>query len=175
MFVRDRRGAAVRSRLLQSIAVLSFHLNRAGGEIRAWFVFAAASAVVVAVAGCGSGTSTYDQERFGACVATYGATMSHLQGGVKPGTPHASAFSEHLPYAGMANFLDSIDGTTVGEFVYFYAPADIAHARDAATWLESRGEYSVSRSGNLVVATDPHPSASLRQMIGKCKKQASTS
>ena len=91
--------------------------------------------------------STYDQDAFGACVETYGATMSHLQGGVVPGTPNASTFSEHLPYAGMANFLDSRDGTTVGEFVYFYAAPDSVHARDAAKWLNGRGEYSVSRFG----------------------------
>jgi hypothetical protein len=100
--------------------------------------------------------------------------MSHLQGGVATGTPHASTFSEHLPYAGMANFLDAPNGTTVGEFVYFYAPRDLDHARSAASWLRSRGEYSVSRFGNLVVATDPHPSASLTQMIAGCRKKAAT-
>jgi hypothetical protein len=135
------------------------------------------AALVVAVAlvllaGCGAGVSTYDQDAFGACVETYGATMSHLQGGVVPGSPNASTFSVHLPYAGMANFLDSRDGTTVGEFVYFYAAPDSARARDAAKWLDGRREYSVSRFANLVVATDPNPSAGLTKMISDCKKHA---
>jgi hypothetical protein len=129
---------------------------------------------VAFLAGCGSGTTTYDQNAFGACIGTYGATMSHLQGGVEPGTPDASSFSRHLPYAGMANFLDAPDGTTVGEFIYFYAAPDTAHARDAAQWLIGRRQYAVFRYGNFVVATDQHPTAGLTKMISDCKKQAST-
>jgi hypothetical protein len=132
--------------------------------------------VTCMMAGCGSGPSpTYDQSQFGTCLRSSGATVAHLQGHRDGKASDKSLFSSHLPNAGSANFLDASDGTTVGEFVYFYAPSDGALARAATSWLKGLHEYSVSRSGNLVVATNPSPSSSLEKLITQCRNRARTS
>src|SRR5262249_47063468 len=134
-----------------------------------------ALAVLTAIfTGCGSGSRSYDQAAFATCVGSYGATISHLQGGVKPGASGSASFSAHLPYAGMANFLDAPDGTTVGEFIYFYGAPDPNRARSAEEWLRGRNEYAVNRYDTLVVATDPSPSPDLTKLIAACRKQSST-
>jgi hypothetical protein len=156
--------------------VHAFHVGRSVRQSPSVVaVAAAAAAAVLSLAACGSGASTYDQDAFGVCFRNYGATVSHLQGGVVPGSSNASTFSEHLPYAEVANFLDAADGTTVGEYVYFYAASDSALARDAEDWLNGRGEYAVLRFGNFVVASNAHPTAGLTKLIADCKKQAAKS
>jgi hypothetical protein len=128
---------------------------------------------VFVVAGCGSGSNPfYDQKAFGQCLRSTGATVAHLQGRLKGGATGGSSFSAHVPNAGAANFLDAADGTTVGEFVYFYAPADGSLARSASDWLKGLHEYSVSRFGNLVVATNPDPSGGLEKLIDRCRDLA---
>jgi hypothetical protein len=93
---------------------------------------------------------------------------------VKPGEAGGSSFSIHLPYAGMANFLDAPDGTTVGEFIYFYVAPDTNKARSAEDWLRARDEYAVHRYATLVLATDPQPSADLTKILAVCRDQSSS-
>ena len=140
-----------------------------------WWPGLVVGGVLLVAAACGGAPTTYDGEAFAGCLRDLGGAETilardTLRGGNEPDA--AVLLNSRLPGA-MAASLDT------GERLLFFAARDTRAASDGAHWMQELTEKypaadgsAITTYGNLVVATRPHPSERLTQLVGRCRTEA---